>query len=243
MPDMSWLIVGGAFAGGLVSGLTGFGTGLVTLPVWLLVLPPILAAPLVVVCSVAAQLQTLPAIWHAIDMRRMAPFIAGGALGVPFGTWLLPFVSVTAFKTGLGVILILLCSFLLLSRRTVLVTRGGRLADGLVGLGGGLLGGLAGLSGPLPTLWAGLRGWGKDERRAVFQGFNFCVLMFALVSQALAGYVTGPVGWLVLNALPGTVAGAWIGRRLYGRLDTARFNQAVLSVLLVAGVAMIVSAR
>jgi uncharacterized membrane protein YfcA len=29
------LIVVGAFVGGLVSGLTGFGTGLVTLPIWL----------------------------------------------------------------------------------------------------------------------------------------------------------------------------------------------------------------
>ena len=235
------LIVVGAFVGGLVSGLTGFGTGLVTLPIWLQVVPPLLAAPLVVVCSLAAHVQTLPAIWHAMDLRRLAPFISGGALGVPFGAWLLPHVSPAAFRLGLGVILVVLCGFLLLGRRSYRLRLGGRWADGLVGLGGGLLGGVAGLSGPLPTLWAGLRGWGKDERRAVFQGFNFCVLLFALVSQAVAGYLTASVGELVLTALPGTVAGAWIGRRFYARLDTTRFNRLVLTVLLAAGVAMIAS--
>jgi hypothetical protein len=34
--------------------------------------------------------------------------------------------------------------------------------DALVGFAGGILGGLAGLSGPLPTLWASVRGRGKD---------------------------------------------------------------------------------
>ena len=241
MSDASLLILAGAFAGGLVSGLTGFGTALVTLPVWLHVLPPLLAAPLVLVCSVVAQLQTLPAIWHAVDLRRLAPFLAGGALGVPVGAWLLPHVSPAAFRLGLGVVLVVLCGVLLAGRAPVRVSRGGRLADGLVGLGGGLLGGVAGLSGPLPTLWASVRGWGRDERRAVFQGFNFCVLAFALIAQTLAGYLTAPLGWLVLTALPGTVAGAWIGRRLYGRLDADRFQRVVLAVLLLAGVAMIAS--
>jgi len=52
---------------------------------------------------------------------------------------------------------------------------GGRIADGIVGLAGGVLGGLAGLSGPLPTMWAAIRGWGKDERRSLFQTFNLTI--------------------------------------------------------------------
>ena len=67
------LIVAGALAGGFVNGLTGFGTGMTALVLWLHVLAPAVAAPLVVVCSVVAQLQSLPAIRHAIDLRRRAP--------------------------------------------------------------------------------------------------------------------------------------------------------------------------
>ena len=76
MADFPYLILIGAFAGGLVSGLTGFGTGITALPFWLAATTPQLAAPLVVVCSLVAQVQTLPAIWHAIDfnLNRLTVF-------------------------------------------------------------------------------------------------------------------------------------------------------------------------
>ncbi len=51
------LIIGaGALVAGFVSGLAGFGTGLVALGFWLHAVEPILAAPLVVICSVVGQL-------------------------------------------------------------------------------------------------------------------------------------------------------------------------------------------
>lgn len=233
------LITGGALAGGLVSGLTGFGTGLTALPIWLLTLPPALASPLVILCSVVSQVQTLPSIWHAIDLRRTAPFVAGGLLGVPVGVAILPHVPPRLFQGGLGLLLMTLCTVLLLNGHYRL-PRTSRLADGLVGLGGGLLGGIAGLSGPLPTLWAGLQGWGKDERRAVFQSFNLSILAVALVSQAASGYLTGEVMSLAWRALPGTLVGAWLGRRLYHRVNAEVFNRIVLLVLLIAGIHMLI---
>lgn len=53
----------GALAGGFVSGLAGFGTALLALGVWLYVVPPAVAVPLVLICSVVAQTSTLPSFW------------------------------------------------------------------------------------------------------------------------------------------------------------------------------------
>ncbi|WP_445657427.1 sulfite exporter TauE/SafE family protein [Achromobacter sp. NCFB-sbj8-Ac1-l] len=240
------LITGGALAGGLVSGLTGFGTGLTALPIWLLALPPALASPLVIICSVTSQLQTLPSIWHAIDLRRSAPFIAGGLMGVPVGVAALPYVSPRLFERGLGVILVTLCALLLLNGQVRLPRTHPRIslvADGLVGLGGGLLGGIAGLSGPLPTLWAGLQGWTKDERRAVFQSFNLSILAVALAWQAVSGIVTAEVVSLAWQALPGTIVGSWLGRRFYHRINVVVFNRIVLLTLLAAGAHMMIRVR
>src|SRR6516164_428824 len=64
----------GALAGGFVSGLAGFGTGITAIAVWLYVVSPPVAASLVVVCSVIAQLQSLPWIWRSIEARRVLPF-------------------------------------------------------------------------------------------------------------------------------------------------------------------------
>ena len=75
------LLLLGALSGAFVNGLTGFGTGLTALVFWLHAVPPVVAAPLVCACSVVAQLQSLPGIWHAIDFRRLAPFVIGGCLG------------------------------------------------------------------------------------------------------------------------------------------------------------------
>jgi len=237
------LVMLGAFAGGMVNGLTGFGTAMTALPIWVNAMPPVLAAPLAVACSVAGQLQTLPAIWHAIDARRLAPFVAGGVIGVPVGVALLPQVDPHFFRSLVGVTLIVTCALLLAKRGAVRWKGQGRIADAAVGLAGGVLGGLAGLSGVLPTLWAELRGWERDERRAIFQGYNLSILAFAFASQAGAGLFDERLGRLLLVALPGTVAGAWLGRRMYGRLDTERFAQVVLFVLLVGGVGLLLAPR
>ncbi len=158
---------------------------------------------------------------------------------MPFGTMLLGYVTVEAFKLTVGVLLVAYSGILLLGRIRLQIAWGGRFADGFVGLGGGVLGGLAGLAGPLPTVWSNVRGWGKYEGRAMFQPFNMVILTLAFASYSVAGYITLEFGWLVLMALPGTVLGAWLGRRVYEGIEDQRFNQVVLSILLLSGVALI----
>lgn len=235
MPDSALVVLAGAFVGGFVSGMTGFGTGITALPIWLYGIAPALASPLVVICSLVGQAQTLPSIWHAIDFRRCAPFVYGGLAGVPVGAYLLPHVSIQAFRICVGILLIVYCGFILLGSVRVQVRGGGRIADAIAGFGGGVMGGLAGLSGPLPTIWIGLRGWGKDAKRGVMQAFSTAILGFALIAQAFAGLMTPELGWMVLIALPGTILGSWIGRRVYTRLDNAKFEKAVLILLFVSG--------
>jgi hypothetical protein len=162
------LLLFGALAGGFVSGLAGFGTALMALGIWLYALPPSVAVPLVLICSIVAQTSTLPSIWRSIDFRLVWPFLIGGLAGVPLGTLLIAHADPRVFKLSIGVLLLVFPSALYFNRAPIAPRFGGRGADGMVGFAGGILGGLAGLSGPPPILWANLRGWGKDERRGVF---------------------------------------------------------------------------
>jgi len=98
------------------------------------------------------------------------------------------------------------------------------------------LGGLAGLSGPLPTLWASVRGWGKDERRGIFQTFNWTILTAALCLQTGAGLVTPDIARF---ALPGTILGSWLGARTYRALRDKNFRDAVLGLLFLSGVGLV----
>ena len=233
------IVMAGALAGGFVNGLAGFGTGLVALGFWLHVLPPMIAGPLAVVCSVASQVQTLPAIWRAIEPRRVLPFILPGLLGVPVGMALLDRLDPGAFRIGMGLFLLAFSLFSLLSGKGMAIAWGGRIADGVVGLMGGVLGGLCGLSGPLPTVWATLRGWGKKERRSLFQSYNLSVLCFALAGLALSGHLTRELGLATLAALPGTLTGALLGARAYRRLSDFHFNKVILCLLALSGVTLL----
>lgn len=236
------LILGGALAGGFVSGLTGFGTGLVALGIWLHAVEPVQAATLVVACSVTAQLQTLPTIWHAIDGRRLAPMLAAGLLGVPVGAALLTRVDPALFRLGIGLLLVLFCAVMLTGRIRWADGRGGRAADAAIGLGGGLLGGLTGLSGPLPTMWATLQGWSKDYRRGIFQGYNVGILSLTLLAHAAEGLLTAEVGWFFLIALPGTLVGVQLGFAVYRRMSDTRFDRLIVLVLGISGLTLILAA-
>src|SRR6202051_718204 len=80
------LLFAGALAGGFVAGLAGFGTALMALGIWLYALPPSLAVPLVLICSVAGQTTTLPSMWRSFDFTLIWPFLIGGLAGGPLGT-------------------------------------------------------------------------------------------------------------------------------------------------------------
>jgi uncharacterized membrane protein YfcA len=74
------VLLAGALAGGFVNGLTGFGTGLTALPLWLQALEPVLAAQLVSAASIVGHVTAIPGIWARVDWRRLAPLLAGGLL-------------------------------------------------------------------------------------------------------------------------------------------------------------------
>lgn len=233
------LLFAGALAGGFVSGLAGFGTALMALGIWLYVLPPSLAVPLVLICSVVAQTSTLPAMWKSFDLTLVWPFLIGGLAGVPLGATLVAHADPNAFKVAVGLFLLVFPIALHFNRNLPPLRFGGKLADGAVGFAGGILGGLAGLSGPLPILWASLRRWGKDERRGVFQTFNWTVLATALCLQAISGLVGPRVIWLALVAFPGTIVGAWLGARVYRLMSDQHFGDVVLGLLFLSGAGLV----
>ena len=100
------VVVLGAFCGGFVTGLAGFGTGLTALAFWLHVVDPVVAAALVVTCSVVGQTQSLFTVRREISWRRAWPFLAGGVIGVPLGAASLQMIAPQALKVILGILLV-----------------------------------------------------------------------------------------------------------------------------------------
>jgi uncharacterized protein len=240
--EISILLVGAAF-GGFASGLTGFGYSLVALGIWLHVLSPQIAAPLAVLCSTASQALIMPRTWATIEWRKAAAFIMAGLAGVPVGAEFLSIIDAGVFKRVLGSFLVAYAGVMLMLDVRWKATWGGGEADVSIGFAGGILGGLAGLSGSIMVVWAALRGWGKDEKRGIFQAFNFSMLLASGISHAWHGLHTRAVGMAVVVAVPLSLVAANIGHRVYLRLSAQRFDRAVLWLLLFAGVGLLLAPR
>src|SRR6476646_219893 len=96
-----------AFLGGLASGIAGFAMGFVVSGIWLHILTPIQTTTLIVGYGLWTQGYGVWKLRHTLNWRQVAPFIIGGAIGVPIGTMLLTSINPAYLRTGVGVLLVL----------------------------------------------------------------------------------------------------------------------------------------
>jgi uncharacterized membrane protein YfcA len=231
------------FAAALVAGLAGFAFGLVAAAAWLHVLTPLQTASLIIAFGLIVQGIAVWKLRHAVQWQRLWPFLAGGMLGVPLGVAVLTFANPDYMRAGIGALLILYSIYALARPALQPVLAGGAPADAGVGVLNGILGGATGLAGIIVTIWCGLRGWPKDVQRTVFQPTGVAIFAMSAVALGFNGAVNADTIRLFLLGLPILLAGTWLGLRLYGRVDESGFRKIVLALLLVSGVALILSLR
>lgn len=230
-----WL---GAFVGAVVAGGAGFAFALAASAIWLHALDPLHTTMLVVACGTILHVVLIWPVRRAIELSRFWPFAVGGLVGIPIGVLLLMRTDVEGLKTALGGFLVVYGVYAVVTPRLPTVAAGGRAVDTVVGFLGGVLGGLGGFSGVLPTIWTQMRGWSKESSRGVYQPF---ILMANIATLGFVGalVVDGHKLLLAVSALPPLFAGAWLGWRIYGRLDDSLFRRILAGLLLLSGLTLI----
>src|SRR5260370_9194135 len=139
-----------SFAAWLVAGLAGFAFGLVAAAVWLHILTPVQTTALIVAFGLLVQGFSVWKLRRALEPSRLLPFLIGGAIGVPIGAELLRWTSAAHLRTAVGLILIGFSIYSLAPPHLSKVTRGGRAADGAIGVPSGM-GGRANRRGGVPA--------------------------------------------------------------------------------------------
>src|SRR5260370_10963760 len=153
------------FAGAFIAGLSGFAFGLVGASLWLYIRTPPQSAALIIAFGLLVQGYSVWKLRRALDWRKLWPFVAGAALGVPAGVTLLTWSDPRNVRIAVGVLLVAYSLYAWFRSQFKLAATGGRVSDAIVGFFNGVLGGLTGLAGILVTIWCGLRGWPKEAQR------------------------------------------------------------------------------
>jgi uncharacterized membrane protein YfcA len=229
------------FVGGVVAGLAGFAMSLVVSGVWLHIFTPVQTVTLIVGYGLLVQGYGVWKLRHALSLRKVMPFIVGGALGVPIGAVLLAYINPSYMRIVVGLLLVLYSSYSL-ARPAIKPVQAKLPADIGIGFLNGILGGLTGLAGIVVVVWCQLRGWPKDNQRAIFQPVGFSVFVMSAISLSIAGDVSAETVKFYLFGLPLVLAGTWTGLKLYGRVADAGFRRVVLLLLLASGISLLVPA-
>jgi uncharacterized protein len=232
------LFLAAAFVGGFASGVAGFAMGFIVSGVWLHLITPVQTTALVVGFGLLSQSYGVWKLRRTLDWRKLAPFLIGGTIGVPAGTWLLTYADAAYLRSTVGVLLVAYGLYGLAQPgfKPVQATVP---ADGSVGFLNGVVCGLTGLPGFVITIWCQIRGWAKDVQRAVFQPVMLAAFVVAAASLAVSGSITPDIVRLYAIGLPAILAGLWVGFKLYGKIDDAAFRKLVLWLLLASGLALI----
>jgi len=229
------------FVAALVTGVAGFAFGLIASAIWLHAITPAQSAALIAAFAILIQGVSLWKVRHAIELSRLMPFLVGGVLGIPLGIYVLRWASPAHMRGFVGVALVLFSLYSLL-RPKIRQIEAGTAADGAIGVASGFLSGSTGLAGIPVVVWSTLRGWSRDEQRAVFQPVAVLVFVMTLVWFGANGMLTTDTGRLFLWGLPALALGTWIGLKLYGKLNETTFRTVVLVLLLISGLALLPSA-
>jgi len=214
----------------------------VAVSIWVWGLDPKFAATMAVFGGWLGQVISVLRVRRGWHFELLWPMLIGAAIGIPLGNLLLNRLDPNWFKLVLGSLLVVCCSAMLATSRLPKVTKGGKPADAGVGLLGGVMAPLSGFSGLAPALWATLRGYNKDEHRAVLQNFNLAVLSATLALNVRSGRIKGDM-WPQMAVVAGSmILPALWGSKIYVGMSAGAFRKVVLWLLVLAGAVMLANA-
>ncbi|MGE0627106.1 MAG: sulfite exporter TauE/SafE family protein [Hyphomicrobiaceae bacterium] len=226
-------------AAGTVRGFTGFGTGLVMVPLLALMWGPVEALGTTVILGTISTLQLLPTVIRRINWREMAPMLTTSVLFSPVGTALLisldkEIVKKVIAALVLGVTLITLRGWKYAGPR-------GAVPSAVAGALGGTINGVAGVGGPPMVLYLlSLPDEAETHRANIVVALALSSLS-VFVSMLVAGVISTRIlthgATFVLPTLASVSLGAW----LFRRLPAALFKLVVLWFLIAISLAILLA--
>lgn len=227
--------------GGLVYGCTGFGFGLVLVPMLAVFLDPDRVVPLSHL--VGLPLSAALAISQRSALRRelLVPLVVGALVATPTGVLLLAFMPAGPMKLVVAALIAIFALLQIIGWRFP-IDSSRFLPAFSVGAGGGLLGAAAGLPGPPVLLFLVNQEEEKDTFRATLAAFFLLTAVANLIGYGTAGMLDTELFRLALGLLPAALIGTLVGSLIARRLSAETFRLAVLVLAVLSAVALAASA-
>lgn len=225
------LIIFGAY---FVRGITGFGSGLIMVPLLAMALPLQFVVPLALLLDFSASVVLGRHAREHIAWQEIRPLIPFSLAGIVLGVLMLIKLPKEPLLLVLGVLIILFGLRSLLNLHgDKPISRGWAAPTGI--LGGGI-GALFGTGGPPYVIYMTHRIKDKTVLRATFSGLFTLEGATRIVSFMLAGLLLHSAIWLAfLACTPLMAAGLYLGNHVHVGITRERLTQLIGALLLISG--------
>lgn len=225
----------------VIRGITGFGSGLIAVPLLALFLPLQFVVPLVLLLDFTASLVLGGLHFRRVKWDEIGILIPFSVVGVALGTSLLVSLPQAPMLLALaGFVFIFAVRSLLNLHGDKPASRGWALPASLTG---GTVGGLFGTGGPPYVIYLTHRIRDKSDLRATLSALFFAEGLTRIASFLVAGLLVTVKVWVAyLVALPVVLGALYVGGRAHIGLAPPQMTRLVGVLLLVASLSLLFKA-
>jgi hypothetical protein len=227
------------FAGYALRGATGFGAGVVAIPMLALMLPLNVVIPVITTLGIVASLGQSLQEFRYVDWRALRGLALPSAIGLALGLWLFASLDQALLLRAFAAFIIVYGLWSLVPRAPGAGAPPRALAAAAGGAGGLVATLFGGMAGPFYAIY--LRALNLDKRRfrASMSSVLLCLgLVRAGGYGSLGFYDRRAIAVLVLCA-PVMVLAMVAGELWHARLDQAKFERVVALLLAGSGIALL----
>lgn len=224
-----------------IRGITGFGSGLISVPLLALFLPLKFVVPLILLLDFTASIMIGGFNFKRVKWDEVGVLIPFGVVGVVLGTSLLVSLPPEPMLIALaGFVFVFAVRSILNIRGDKPISRGWAVPASLTG---GTVGALFGTGGPPYVIYLTHRIHDKSDLRATFSALFFTEGITRIASFLVAGLLMTSQVWIAyFAALPIMLGALYLGGRVHVGLTPPQMARLVGVLLLVSSISLLFKA-
>jgi uncharacterized membrane protein YfcA len=224
----------------VVFGITGFGLGLITIPLLAHLYPIKFVIPMIVLLDVVASLRQASKLRGGVYKQELIPLLPFMLAGMVGGAFLLVRLPAEVLLLALGVFVLAYGCYYVLRRGSSF--RLARWTVAPIGVFGGTTSAVFGIGAPLYIMYLNGRGATPDHLRATMPVIFCFTTVGRIILFIVAGLFTGEMLFTAALLAPMMFLGLYVGNRLHVNLSRETMVRIIGALLVASGASLVLRA-